>query len=101
MVIKRFCFGIPVDLRAKIKEKEKIDKYLEFARELTPPKKKQTNKLWNIRVKVIPNVVGALGTVLRNQVKRVKILEIIGRIETPQTTALLRSARILRRVLEI
>ena len=53
-----------------------------------------------MKVKVIPIVVGAHGTVPINLEKRVGDLEIRGRIETIQTTALLQSARILRKVLE-
>ena len=68
-----------------------MDKYLDLAREL--------KKLWNMRVKMIPIVVGALGTVPINLEKRLEELEIRGRIETIQTTALLQSARIPRRVL--
>ena len=51
-------------------------------------------------MKVIPIVVGALETVPINLEKRLGDLEIRGRIETIQTTALLQSARIPRRVLE-
>ena len=57
-------------------------------------------KLWNMRVKVIPIVVGALGTIPKSLEKRLEDLEIRGRIETIQTTALLQSARIPRRVPE-
>ena len=49
---------------------------------------------------VIPIVVGALGTVPKGLVKGLKDLEIRNQVETIQTTALLRLARILRRVLE-
>ena len=56
---KRTCqlvdFAVPADHRVKRKENEKMDKYLDLAREL--------KKLWNMKVKVIPIVVGALGTV--------------------------------------
>ena len=45
-------------------------------------------------------VIGALGTIPRGLEISLGELEIRGRIETIQTTALLRSARILRRVLE-
>ena len=38
----------------KIEESKKIEKYLDLAREL--------KKWWNIRVLVIPVVIGALGT---------------------------------------
>ena len=41
--------------RVKIKDSEKRDKYLDLAWEL--------RKLWNVRVMVIPNVIGMLGIV--------------------------------------
>ena len=49
---------------------------------------------------MISVLVGALRTVLKILEKRLKELVIRGRIETIQIRALLRSARILRRVLE-
>ena len=49
---------------------------------------------------VIPVVIHALGTISKGLVRVLEELEIGGRVETIQTTALLRSARILRRVLE-
>ena len=45
-------------------------------------------------------VISVLGTVTKGLIKGLKDLEIRGPVETTQTTALLRSARILRRVLE-
>ena len=57
-------------------------------------------KLWNMKVTIIPIVTGALGTVTKGLVQGLDDLEIPGRVETIQTSALLRSARILRRVLE-
>ena len=74
-------FAVPADHRVKLKENEKMGKYLDLAREL--------KKLWNMRVKVIPIVVGALGTVPINLEKRLEDQQIRGRIETIQTTALL------------
>ena len=53
-----------------------------------------------MKVTIIPSVIGALGTVIKGLVQGLEDLEIMGREETIQTTALLRSARILRRVLE-
>ena len=44
---------------------------------------------------------GVLGIITKGFVKRQEGLEIRGQVETIQTSALLRSARILRRVLEI
>ena len=54
-----------------------------------------------MKLTVIPLVIGALRTVPRRLVKGLKDLEIRGQVETIQNTALLRSARILRRVLMI
>ena len=84
-------FTVPADLRVKIKESEKIDNYLNLAREL---------ETWIMRVTVIPVVFGALGMVPKVLDKGLKELGIRGRIETIQTTALLRMAEILRRVPE-
>ena len=55
-------FAVLGDDRLNIKESTKGDKYLDFAREL--------RKLWNMRAKVIPIVVSALGTVLEGLEKR-------------------------------
>ena len=49
---------------------------------------------------VIPIVIGVLGTVTERLVQGLEDVEIRGRVETIQTTGLLRSDRILRRVLE-
>ena len=78
----------------KIKESKKKDKYCDLNWEL---KKK---KLWNIKVTITPIVIGALGTIPEILLKRLEDLELTGRGETIQTTALLRSARISRRVQE-
>ena len=75
-----------------LKECEKKDKYLDLAREL--------KKLWSMKVTIIPIVIGAFGTVTKGLLKRLEDLEVGGRVETIQTTALLRTARILRRALE-
>ena len=85
-------FVFPADHRVKLKESEKKDKYLDLAREL--------KRLWNMKVTVVPIVIDALTTVTKGLVKAQKDLEIRVLVETIQTTALLRSAWILRRVLE-
>ena len=54
-------------------------------------------KLWNMRVTVMSIGVGTLVTVPKGMEKRLEELEIRGRIETTQTTAVLKSARILKR----
>ena len=53
-----------------------------------------------MKVTVIPIVTGALGTVTNGLVQGLEDLEIRECEKTIKTTALLRSARILRRVLE-
>ena len=68
------------------------DKYPDLAREL--------KKLWNMKVTVIPIETGALGSVTKRLVQELEGLEMRGRVETIQTAGLLKSARILRRVLE-
>ena len=59
---KRTCkivdFAVPVDHKIKLKEYEKKDKYLDLAKGL--------KKLWNMRVIVIPIVIGAFGTVIKD-----------------------------------
>ena len=95
--IKRICiivdFSIPVEHRINLKECEKKkDKYLDYAREL--------KKLWNMKVTIVPIVIGALGTITKGLLKGLEDLQVGGRVETIQITALLRTAKILRRVLE-
>ena len=85
-------FAVLADHGVKLKDSEKKDKYLDLARVL--------KKLWNMKVTFIPIVIGAFGTVTRELIKRLEDLKIRGRVETIETTALLKTARILRRVLE-
>ena len=56
--------------RIKLKESEKKDKYPDLAREL--------KKLWNMKVTVIPIIIGALGTVTKGILKGMGDLEIRG-----------------------
>ena len=53
-----------------------------------------------MKVTTIPIVIGTFGTVTKGLLKGLEDLEFGGRVETIQTTALLKTARILRRVLE-
>ena len=85
---------MPVDYREKLKESETKDKYLNLACEW------KNKKQWNMKVTIIPNVIGALGTDTKGLIKGLKDVDITGRIETVQTPALLRSPRTLRRNLE-
>ena len=60
-------FAVPAGHRIKLKECEKKDKYLDFAREL--------KKLWNMQVTIIPIVIGAFGIVTKRLLKGQKDLE--------------------------
>ena len=91
-ICKIVDFAVSADHRINLKESEKKDKFLDLAREI--------KKLWNMKVTIMPIVIGALGTVTKGLLKGLEDLEIDGRVETIQTTALLRTVRILRRVLE-
>ena len=84
-------FAVPADHRIKLTECEKKNKYLDFAREL--------KKIWNMKVTIVLIVIGAFGTVTKGLLKGLEDLEVGGRVETIQTTALLRTTRILKRVL--
>ena len=53
-----------------------------------------------MKVTIVPILIGALGTITKGLLKGLEDLEIGERVETIQTTALLRTAGILRRVLE-
>ena len=93
---KRICkivdFAVPADHRIKLKECEKKDKYLDLAREF--------KKLWDMKVTIVPIVIGAFGTIIKGLLKGLEDLEVGGWVETIQMTALLRTARILRSVQE-
>ena len=47
--------AVPADHRISLKECEKKDKYLDLARKL--------KKLWNMKVMIVPIVIGAFGTI--------------------------------------
>ena len=74
---KKICkvvdFAVPADQRINLKESEKRDKYLDFSREL--------KKLWNMKVTIIPIVIGAFGTVTEGLLKRLEDLEVGSRVE--------------------
>ena len=53
-----------------------------------------------MKMTVIPIVIGVLGIIPKGLERGLELLEITGKMETIQATELLRSVRILRRVLE-
>ena len=48
-----------------------------------------------MKVTIVPFVIGALGTITKGLLKALEDLKVGGRVETIQTTELLRTARIL------
>ena len=99
---KRNCrildFAVPADHRIKLKECEKKDKNMYLARELKKKKKQQQR---NMKLTIIPIVISVFGRLTKELLKGLGDLDVGGRVETIETTALLRTARILRRVLEM
>ena len=63
--------AIPDDGRVRAKKEEKVEKYQDLAREI--------RMMWGVRNKVIPIVVGALGTI---PLRLEENLRIIG-VDTP------------------
>ena len=70
---------------------KKKDEYHDLAREL--------KKLWNMKVTIVTIVIGAFGTITKGLLKGLENSKVGGQVETIQMTALLRTARIPRRVL--
>ena len=89
---KIFDFAVPANNKIKLKECEKKDKYFDLAREL--------KKLWNMKVTILPIVIGAFGTITKGLLKGLDDLDVGGLVETIQMTALMRTDRILKRVLQ-
>ena len=75
------------------KEEEKIEKYRNLAREVA--------KLWNVTFKIIPVVIGALGTIPNDLEERINEMETSLKTAQIQKSILLGTARMLRKVLEI
>ena len=63
-ICKIIDFAVPGDSRIEEKEKDKIEKYQDLGREL--------QKIWNVKVKIIPLVVGSLGAILKQFGHRLK-----------------------------
>ena len=61
----------------------------------------ELRKLWQVKVKVVPVVVGALGTIPKALEKHLKEIGTSVRVQLLQKAALLGTARILQKTLEI
>ena len=86
--------AVPGDVRITDKEQDKILKYQDLKREI--------KTVWQLRkVSVVPIVIGALGAVTPNFRRYLDSVSCKLRVSNLQKTALLGSAHILRKVLEI
>ena len=84
----------PGDNRVCEKEQEKIEKYQDLKREIS--------RIWKMKkVEVIPVIIGALGTITKKMKGWLEKIGIEIRTELLQKTALLGTARILRKVMEM
>ena len=76
--------AVPGDSNILQKETQKCEKYQHLAREI--------QRIWKSRTKVVPVVVGALGSVSKKLVGHLEQLGIKNRTRTMQKSALLESA---------
>ena len=86
-------FAVSGDSRIEEKGKDNIEKYQNLGREL--------QKIWNVKVKIVPLVVGSLGAIPKQFGNRLKQIGITVGTAQVQKTVLLGTARILRKVFEI
>ena len=84
--------AIPGDTRVTKKEDEKIDKYKQLGFEI--------GRLWKVRPKIIPIVIGALGTISTRHISYLAEVGTNMSFETIQKSAILGTAQILRKVLQ-
>ena len=86
--------AVPADVRVGEKEREKVEKYQDLKREI--------ERLWRLRmVEVVPVMIEALGRVTKEFDGRIEKLRITNNVGVMQKNALLGTARILRKVLEM
>ena len=86
--------AVPADVRLEEKEKEKVEKYQNL--------KKDTRRLWKLRnVEIVLVVIGAPGSIFASFDRWMGKLGIKCNVGVMQKSALLGTARILRKVLEM
>ena len=90
-ICKIIDFAVPGDSRIEEKEKDKLGKYQDLGKEI--------QKIWNIKVKMIPLDVVSLGAIPKQFGNRLKQIGIT--VGTAQVQFLLGMTRILRKVREI
>ena len=84
-------FSVPWDKNVLLKEEEKVSKYIPLAKEI--------QKVHRVSTKIIPIILGSLGTVttrLENSLKELRMENVLGSL---QTSVLVGTHNILRKVL--
>ena len=84
-------FSVPWDKNVQLKEEEKVSKYIPLAKEI--------RKVHRVSTKIVPIVLGSLGTVttrLKNSLKELEMEKILGSL---QTSVLIGTHNILRKVM--
>ena len=86
-------FSVPWDKNVLLKEEEKVSKYIPLAKEI--------RKVHKVSTKIIPIVLGSLGTVttkLKESLKELELENILGGL---QTSVLIGTHNILRKVINM
>ena len=90
---KTIDFAVTGDSRIEEKEKDNIEKYQDLGREL--------QKIWNVKMKIMPLVVGSLCAIPKQFGNGLKQIGITAGTAQVQKTVLLGMTTILRKLLEI
>ena len=85
-------FSVPYDPNVARKEQEKIEKYKDLAAEVA--------RMHKVSVEVVPIVVGSLGVVTKDLTRWLKKIGVDDDVGGLQTSAVIGTAAILRRVLK-
>ena len=86
-------FSVPWYKNVQLKEEEKVSKYIPLAKEI--------RKVHRVSTKIVPIVLGSLGTVttrLKNSLKELEMEKILGSL---QTSVLIGTHNILRKVMNM
>ena len=84
-------FAVPFDRNVATKENDKITKYKDIAAEVCG--------MHSAKVEVVPIVVGALGVVSKDLVGWLKKLDVDNVVSALQTSAIIGTSAILRKIL--
>ena len=93
IICKIIDYAVPGDSRIEEKGKDKIEKYQDLGRKL--------QKIWNVKLKIIPLSVGSSGAISKQFGNRLKQSGITAGTAQVQKTVILGTARILKKVLEM